>query len=282
MKRFFVGLAAVICALNVSFVTTVHAKENLVPNYELKFLIDSDQVLNSDYELNSEYRDYFNTGKKYNTVGVLYIETPEYDFSNQGWNNRLRIKEDKDNFDLTYKKRYPIENGDIDAALSLANKEGFDISDTNYEAQVDWGYEKMTLSLSNNKKESNKDYDDMELPNKKAAIKILKDNMPGKLENWSGSNWGKDTIENGKKCGPIYYHKYEGTIFDIDVDIEVWPVYTESTDTTECITEISFKEDTFDAAQTNRQTVMDILEDKGILLHKDSLKTQKILDAYLK
>ena len=49
MKRFFVGLAAVICALNVSFVTTVHAKENLVPNYELKFLIDSDQVLNSDY-----------------------------------------------------------------------------------------------------------------------------------------------------------------------------------------------------------------------------------------
>lgn len=80
MKRFFVGLAAVICALNVSFVTTVHAKENLVPNYELKFLIDSDQVLNSDYELNSEYRDYFNTGKKYNTVGVLYIETPEYDF----------------------------------------------------------------------------------------------------------------------------------------------------------------------------------------------------------
>lgn len=280
MKKKIISVITLFGICSIFFTNTVYAKENMVPNYEMKFLLDSEQVLNENYELNSEYRDFFNTDKKYDTVGVLYLETEDYDFSNEGWYNRIRIEEDSDKFDLTYKKRYSIENGDIDAALTKANEEGFDISDTNYEAQVDWGYNKMTLSLSNKKEESNKNYDDMELPGRKDAIEIIKDNMPGK-EDWKENNWGKNLIDDAKKCGPVYYYKYEGEVEDITVDLEIWPVYTESTDSTEYITEVSFKEDDYNMASENRDKVMNALENKGILKHEDSLKTQKILDAFL-
>lgn len=281
MKRKLISAITLLGMCSLIFTNTAYAKENMVPDYEMKFLLDSGKVLNDDYKLDSEYRDFFDTGKKYETVGVLYLETEDYDFSNEGWYNRIRIKEDSDKFDLTYKKRYSIENGDIEAALTKANEEGFDISDTNYEAQVDWGYNKMTLSLSNKKTEKNNGYDDMELPGRKDAIEIIKDNMPGKEKDWKEKNWGKDLIDDVKKCGPVYYSKYEGEIEGITVDIEVWPVYTESTDSTEYITEVSFKEDEYDEAASNRNKVMDALEDKGILKHEDSLKTQKILEAYL-
>lgn len=281
MKRKLISAITLLGMYSLIFTNTAYAKENMVPDYEMKFLLDSGKVLNDDYKLDSEYRDFFDTGKKYETVGVLYLETEDYDFSNEGWYNRIRIKEDSDKFDLTYKKRYSIENGDIEAALTKANEEGFDISDTNYEAQVDWGYNKMTLSLSNKKTEKNNGYDDMELPGRKDAIEIIKDNMPGKEKDWKEKNWGKDLIDDVKKCGPVYYSKYEGEIEGITVDIEVWPVYTESTDSTEYITEVSFKEDNYDEAASNRNKVMDALEDKGILKHEDSLKTQKILEAYL-
>lgn len=282
MKRWLSGVVALVCFLCLAVPVPAHAEENMVPNYEVKLLIDSGKVLNKEHQLNSEYRDFLHTGKNYATIGVLYIETSDYDFAGQGWNNRLRIKQDKSKFELTYKKRYPIVNGDIDGALTLANEEGFDITDTNYEAQVDWGYDKMTLSLSNHKTASNKGYDDMELPKKGEAIDLLKQHMPGKLEDWMGNNWGKDTIKKGEKCGPVYYYKYAGKLSGIDIDIEVWPVHSKSTGRTEYITEISLKEDTFDAAASSRKELMDILEEEGILLHEDSLKTQKILDAYLK
>lgn len=281
MKRKLYGAIAAIGILTCMCITPVYAKENMIPDYEIKFLIDSDQVLNKNYELKSKYRDEFQTGKKYNKVGVEYIETPNFDFSSMGWTNRIRIKEDANNFELTYKKRYAIENGDIDAALTKANQEGFDISDTNYAAQVDWGYNKMTLSLGNNKTVSNKGYESLELPGKKDAIKILKDHMPGKELNWNIKNWGDTCISDGKKCGPVYYLKYKGEIDGISVDIEVWPVENQSSEITEYITELSFKEDTYDEAVINRKIVQDVLEKDSILIHEDSLKTQKILNAYL-
>lgn len=65
-------------------------------------------------------------------------------------------KENKSDYELTYKKRYPVVNGNIQAALTLANQEGFDASDDNYEAEVDWGYGKQTLSFSNTKRSAPK------------------------------------------------------------------------------------------------------------------------------
>ncbi len=145
---------------------TAYAAENMVPTYEIKFLLDSDQVLNKDHRLKKEYRNYFETSSDYLTMCILYLDTEAQDFNNQGWINRIRVKERKSNFELTYKKRYPIQDGNTEEALTLANQEGFDATDTNYSAEIDWGYSKMTLSLSCKKEKSSKGYDDLELPKK--------------------------------------------------------------------------------------------------------------------
>ena len=280
MKRFLKILALAVGAV-MFMAVPVQAKENMIPNYEVKFILDSSQVVSDSGKLKKTYRTEFKTGNDYKTIGVEYVETADYSFYNEGWTNRIRIKENGEDFELTYKKRYTIENGDIEAALTKANEDGFDISDTNYEAQVDWNYSKMTLSISNNKTASNNGYSDLELPGKKKAIKILSNNMPGKEENWMTKAWGTAKIENGKKCGPIYYLKYSGEIAGVDVDIEIWPITAAGSDAAEYITEISFKEDTYDAAAANREGVMSALESYGILQTEDTLKTKKILDAYL-
>lgn len=53
----------------------VFAEENMIPDYEVKLLLDSDQVLNSDYELKKTYREVFDTGKSYKTIVVAYADT---------------------------------------------------------------------------------------------------------------------------------------------------------------------------------------------------------------
>lgn len=280
-RKLLAGMAAVFSSFFICLSVPVQAKENMVPNYEIKFLLDSEEIVSNSGKLQKDYRNLFETGSSYETISVLYIETEDYDFNNQGWCNRLRTKENSDKFELTYKKRYSIQNGNIDNVLTLANEDGFDCSDTNYKAQIDWGYNKMMLSLSRKKTVSNKGYDNLELPKKSDAINILKKEMPGKENNWLYDGWGKDTIEDGKKCGSLSYLKYQGKVAGIGVDIEIWPVYSPSTGVAEYITEVSFKEDIYATASKNRQLVMNALEKDGVLVHSDSLKTQRILNAYL-
>ena len=260
---------------------TVQAATNMVPTYEVKFLLDSDQVLNKEHLLKKEYRNYFNTDSDYLTMGMLYLDTDMQDFNNEGWINRIRIKEGASDFELTYKKRYSIQNGNTEEALALANQEGFDSTDTNYSAEIDWGYSKMTLSLSCKKEKSNKGYDNLELPKKNAAIDMIKDKMPGKEENWLYENWGKDIIENAKKAGPVYCYRYEGEYNGTDIDIEIVPIENQASGETTYVTEVSFKEDDYTDASEIRENLMNDLDGLNILEHKDSLKTQLILDAYL-
>ncbi|MDO4262258.1 MAG: hypothetical protein Q4C82_09275 [Eubacteriales bacterium] len=258
---------------------TAFAKNNMVPDYEVKLFLDSGLVLNSDNELKKTYRNMFDTGKDYTKITVAYADTEDLAFNLEGWTNRIRVKEDASEFELTYKKRYSISNNDIDEALNRANIEGFDKSDTNYEAQIDWGYHNMTLSLSRKKTVSNKGYDDLELPKKSRMLAILKDEMPGKEQDWKEDGWGTSLITDAKKFGDVQYKKYGGTYEGIDIDIEIWEIRG-SDSGIEYITELSFKEDTYEEAAEKRSTMINALDSMGILLHEDSLKTQKILNSY--
>lgn len=273
-------LLAVLLTANMGSLTVL-AAGNMTPTYEVKFMLDSDEVLNNSHLLKKEYRKLFDTGSDYETMGILYLDTKAMDFNSQGWINRIRIKEGESNFELTYKKRYSIQNGDIQSALTLANKEGFDATDTNYEAEVDWGYSKMTLSLSCKKEKSNKGYDDLELPKKSAAIDMIKDKMPGKEKDWLYGNWGKKTIDDAKKAGPVYCCRYKGDFEGTKISVEIVPIENQSSGVTSYITEISFKADTYAEASSTRADLMNYLEELGILEHRDSLKTQMVLDAYL-
>nr|WP_322903346.1 hypothetical protein [Paenibacillus sp. SGZ-1009] len=254
------------------------AAANMTPTYEVKFVLKQ-AVLNADGTPTNELSSAFNLPSKPQKIAIEYFDTNNQKLNEAGWNVRLRKKENKTKYEMTYKKRYAIENGDIDAALDEANKDGFDANDTNYDAEVDWGYSKQTLSLSNDKDSKAPD-SSASLPSAKKALELVIDNIPGKLENWKSSNWGKDKLKNSRVYGPIMASKYEGSWNGLDVDIEVWPIRKADGEGTEPVIEISFKADQYSDASKKRDQLMQALQNKGWLLPQDSLKTQLVLDRY--
>lgn len=255
-----------------------NAASNAVPGYEVKFLLDSDEVLTSGGGLSSAVNQAFDIGSSPERLMVEYFDTDALDLNSESWNVRLRKKESKANYELTYKKRFDVQNGQIDAALSTANAAGFDSSDDNYKAEVDWGYSKQTLSFSVTKEK--KASKGLSLPSDQKALEMLVAEIPGKLEKTRSKGWGKDTLEDARAYGPVSVTKYGGDFNGVDVDIEVWPILNASGTGTESVVEISFKTDSYSEAASQRAELMDELESEGWLVPADSLKTNLILDRY--
>lgn len=257
----------------------VEAAANMTPGYEVKFVLNQN-VLDPDSTPDAELSSAFGLPGSGQKIAVEYFDTDGQNLDEEGWNVRLRKKEDKKNYEITYKKRYAVTNGDINAALTLANKEGFDAGDTNYEAEIDWGYGKQTLSLSNDKDVKTSDTK-ATLPSESKALDMILDKLPGKLDDWNGqSHWGKQQLEDSRAYGPVMASKYKGTWNGVEVDVEVWPIRTADGSGTEPIVEISFKADEYADAASNRQKLMDYLNQEGWLVPQDSLKTQLVLDRY--
>lgn len=123
----------------------------MVPDYEVKLLMQPSAVLGSDGKLTSTVRAAFGMPSTVTKMNIEFLDTNAKDIYTNTWIPRIRKTEGESDFELTYKKRYPIINDNITAALTLANQEGFDSTDTNYDAQVEWGYLNKTLSISNKK-----------------------------------------------------------------------------------------------------------------------------------
>ncbi|WP_018751765.1 hypothetical protein [Paenibacillus sanguinis] len=257
----------------------VSAAPNAVPSYEVKFIASPEAVLTSEGQVQENVREQFNLPSTPELIGVAYYDTNDLALNEEGWSVRFRKKEDKSNYELTYKKRYPILNGDVDAALTLANQEGFDASDDNYEAEVDWGYSKQTLSFSNTKKEKTK-AKGPELPADKKMLALLLDELPGKLNKWSAPDWGEQILSQLRAHGPLVFERYRGEWEGQELTLEVWPIRNSAGTGVEHLVELSFKTDDYDVAAELRPEFKNVLEFSGWLLPADSLKTQLILQRY--
>ncbi|MDK8192802.1 CYTH domain-containing protein [Paenibacillus sp. UMB7766-LJ446] len=257
----------------------VSAAANAVPAYEVKFLAKPELVLNTDGTPRSEVIQTLGLSSTAKNISAEYFDTNALNLDQQGWNVRFRKKDDKNNYELTYKKRYPVINGDVNAALTLANQEGFDASDDNYEAEIDWGYGKQTLSFSNTKKVDTK-ATGVQLPSQQEALNMLLDKLPGKLKNWSSSNWGKQQLTQSRAYGPVTFQRYEGTWNGQELTLEVWPIRNAAGTGVENIVEISFKTTDTSSVSGLRTQLMQVLQNKNWLIPADGLKTQLILERY--
>lgn len=256
------------------------AAANAVPAYEVKFLAKPELVLNTDGTPRSEVIQTLGlSSTTARNISAEYFDTNALNLNQAGWDVRFRKKDDKNNYELTYKKRYPVINGDVNAALTLANQEGFDASDDNYEAEIDWGYGKQTLSFSNTKKVDTK-ATGVQLPSQQEALSMLLDKLPGKLKNWSSSNWGKQQLTASRAYGPVTFQRYEGTWNGQELTLEVWPIRNAAGTGVENIVEISFKTADSTAVSGLRTQLMQVLENKNWLIPADGLKTQLILERY--
>lgn len=237
----------------------------ITPNYEVKALLDSQKVLNDAHMLTEQSKVIFHIREDPSNVQVQYLDTPHRDFSQAGWTQRMRHKETKNKLEITYKKRYPIANGDIASALQQAAQDGFANTSTPYEAQIDWGYHTMTLSVSYTQKIPGY----TSLPTATQAKILTTAHMPAEeLQTIS-------LKKEGVIYGPLTYQKYAGTLAGKSIDIEVWPI----PNTSDYITELSFKAKTYKEAAENRKKIYKLLESQQLIKAEDSLKTNKILHS---
>ncbi|MCQ4085526.1 hypothetical protein [Saccharibacillus sp. JS10] len=261
-----------------SVLPEVNAASNAVPGYEVKFLMNANKVLTSGGGLNPAVNQNFDIVSSPERLLVEYFDTNSLDLGSEDWNVRLRKKESKSDYELTYKKRFDVQNGQIDAALTTANAVGFDSSDDNYKAEVDWGYNKQTLSFSVTK--SKKASKGLSLPSNEKALEMLVSEIPGKLDKTRVKGWGTTTLQNSRAHGPVLVTKYSGDFNGIEVYIEVWPILNAAGTGTESLVEISFKTDQYAQAAAQRTQLMNELQSEGWLVPADSLKTNLILDRY--
>lgn len=260
---------------------------NLVPNFEVKVLLKSSEVLGSDSKLKDVVLSAFNMKPKSKKMSIQFVDTKTQEIDAKGWNLRIRGSEGEDELGLTYKKRYAISErfsataeGSIDAAAKTAGQEGFD-STTSYEAQVEVGFQKQTLSISYNVDLPDTGFVGTDLPLAEASSKLLTDNAPKEFKNWSASNWGTDHLKNAIIYGPVHAKRFKGTLDELKIFIEVWPIRTSKTDATLVpIVEASFKADNLKEALEGRAKLVDLVQQRGWFLCEDSLKTRLIMDRY--
>ncbi|MFC0040783.1 hypothetical protein [Actinomadura rayongensis] len=215
-----------------------------------------------------------------NARSYAYYDTNPLELNGEGWDVRLRHKSGK-SFEETYKKRWPITGGDINGALTTANNDGFDSSDTNYDCEVDWGYAKQTLSCATEKSHSSSGYSGTALPTSDTGRTWLVNDIPGKLTDWSSTGWGKTILKASRAHGPVTSKVYGGAWgASDDASIEVVPVVGADGTGTEYIVELSFKTDNYNDAATLHSDAIAVADAHGWLYHGDILKTQLVLGRY--
>ncbi|TPV46588.1 hypothetical protein [Bacillus dicomae] len=275
MKKVFVFVSIFFCCFLYN-VKEGFAASPMKPSFEVKLLLKPEQVLGSNDEVKQEVLERFQAGTNYERIQVQFLDTANKNLSNEGWFTRIRKKEFSKDFELTYKKRYPIQNGVIQDALEVAKKDGFDSETDNYEAEIDWGFEKKTLSISNKKSYSAKGYGVLDLPNEQAAQNMLIEKLPGKMNKWLYTNWGEEMLRDSCIYGPVLMKRYTGEFENIKANIEIWPLSNTGKVEDDFVIEVSFKTNEESIAKEQRELLMKSLEQKGWLLPKDSLKTELI------
>jgi hypothetical protein len=254
---------------------------NMSPDYEAKLLLRSEIVLDNDANPTNALQSAFKIIPTVSEIGVLFLDTDDKDIFNAGWSSRIRKTKGKDEFDLTYKKRYPVSGEDVEVALAAAATDGFVASSGNkYEAQVEWGYEKMTLSVSRSKKDPDGGLDSIGLLDFETARKMLIDEAPDKFNDFAADGWGKRLLQKSRIYGPVDTKRFTGVWQGVKLHVEVWPIRIAGGDKTELLVEVAFKQDGIEDARPMRSALIEMLRGNGWLCPKDSLKTHLIMANY--
>lgn len=259
----------------------------LTPDFEVKCLLKPGEVLTADGKLKGDVVSAFGITADPKKMTIQFMDTENKDISTNGWNLRIRKTEGKDKIELTYKKRYPLDSSaetgisevqhNITTAVAKAEHDGFDVA-SDFDAQIEVGYQKQTLSISRDKKVSGDGLEGLNLPLANEARDFLIEEAPRQFRKWSS---GMDHLREAVVYGPVHATRSEGTLGDLEIDIEVWPIRKSKSDSAlELTVEASFKAKTIENALKGKADLVKLLSDRGWLLPEDSLKTQLIMERY--
>jgi hypothetical protein len=256
------------------------AAPNMTPEYEVKLLLNPTAVLGTDGGLTNDILSTFNMPSTVTKQNIQFLDNSSKELYTAGWSVRIRKTENEDDFELTYKKRYTIMDGNIKAALTKANEDHFNTGDSKYEAQVEWGYQKQTLSISRKKTATDSENSGLDLPGTSKSRAMAIAEAPDKFDDWLSRKWGTGVLATSRIFGPVLAKRWIGRWNGMRLYIEVWPILNCARTGMEYIVEASFKTDSHAVASTEHGSFITFLQDKGWFLAQDSLKTQLIMERY--
>ena len=243
---------------------------------EIKLLLDSDRVLGEDHQLTESMLKTFHMEDAPRSIEVIYLDTPERDYLKAGWVSRIRVKEGKPKYTITYKMRYPVRDSDVDAALAVASADGLTLRESPYPAEIDWGYSKMTLSFAANAEAKTEKVPDLSLLTPDQAVQMAVQYLPSAVKAQASDGLGNEKYKDIQVVGPVQFLRYEGALGKQNVRIEVWPMSSEEGGI-RYTAELSRACKSLMEAAEIRLKLIEKLDKMGILIHGDNLKTQMIL-----
>ena len=243
---------------------------------EIKLLLDSSMVLGEDHLLTKSMLKAFQIEDEPERIDVIYLDTPARDCLKAGWVSRIRVKEGKPRYTITYKMRYPVQDDDVDSALATARADGLTLQKGQYPAEIDWGYSKMTLSFAANADVKTEKTPDLSLLSPAEAVQMAVQNLPFEVKDQNTDSSVNEMVKDIQVVGPVRFLRYEGALGKQSVRIEVWPVPSE-TDGICYTAELSRAFKSLMEAAKIRIRLIEKLEKMGILIHGDNLKTRMIL-----
>lgn len=240
-------------------------KKKNVSNTEVKFVLNSAVALSNKYHLTNEVVEYFNVNEIGKKMKLWFLDTPSQDLYKQNWTVRFRCRE-KDDFELTFKKRYSDEQ--YHAMIKTETVKKF----SKFEPEIDMEYTQKHYSLSYVKTfPLTHDLKHLRL---KDAKHLAKETVPKVLKHWNGEDQGKKRLKASVMYGPISAVEYHGSYKDVKITFEVWKL-------DDYFTEISFDIKTENCKELHDQLLI-VLQKKRLLLPQNTLKTQALFDYYAK
>ena len=252
------------------------AGEPAVSGYEVKFYLNPEKVLTGN-EPTKSVMDRLGIQAGPTKLRMQFLDGKYQDLHVEHWNVRFRDK-GKEKWELTYKRRYPVQGDDIDGAVVAAARQGFDAGKSDYEVEVEWGFKRQTLSFTPKKEVEGPS--SAPLPKAGDARQFAVDKLPEKLAHWIHDGWAKSVLSGAHVYGPVDGKRWTGKRDEIDneITLEVWEIRKSSGDEKERVVEVSFKKKDRSEAKESRERLSELLY--GWLLEDDVLKTELILKRY--
>ena len=248
-------------------------------DYELKLLVDPGQTLDARREPTADVRAAFRLGER-QTIVMQFVDSARLELDKAQWNVRIRAFEDEDELQVTYKKRYPIDDGDIDAALEQAVADGFKDDPEEYEAQVEWSLKSKTLSISRKTELASLGLNPLDLPDERVSRALCAAAVPARLERQVSRVWVRDVFGRAHLYGPVRGERWKGKWNGKTVSIEVWQIRGKAGEKGKRVVEVSVKEEDRDIAMTTQQQLHTFLKKRRWLGDDEDLKTRMVLERY--
>jgi hypothetical protein len=249
-------------------------------DFEVKYFIQPGQVLSVDNRPIEAVAEAFGLSDHAKRLCMLFVDSQQQNLNEAHWNVRLRRFEGEEDTEVTYKKRYSVENSPLDSVFAVAQNDGFGPSEHDYDAQVEWGSDKQTLTLSRRAFIDEPKYSGLDMPSDADSRAATIHGLPGKLAAIEPLGWAEHCLSSGHVYGTVQGARWTGKWFNNDLSIEVWQLELAPSPEDRLVVEVSFKYEDREEAGARRASLRTYLDAKQWLRPADVLKTKLILDCY--